>query len=198
MPPAPEGSRWRPCVALLVLGSLLFASCATMLSSSQRQQLETKVYEAPFERTFAASRDAFVNRGYVILDSDFDGGLLSVSQQVLIHNPRTALTLSILLPPVGDFYMQRYGWSIFDLLLWPFSIVWAAPSNYLLARRRMKEVTGNLSFERLGEDRTRLRISLVGVVWDATDYPVLIRGLQEEVNRQLFIKEGDTLGGEAL
>ncbi len=182
--------------AAILLGSsaLLLTSCASMLSSNQRQQLETKVYAAPYERTFAASRDALVNAGYLIAESDFDGGVISVSNQLRTHNPKTALIWSIFLPPVGDFYLERYAWGVVDLLLWPFSIAWAAPSNYMLAKKRMKEINGTFSFERLKPERTRLRITLTGVDWDVDKYPPLIRGLQEEVERQLFIKAGDTLG----
>ncbi len=182
---------------LLALIVLLSSACATILSPNQRQQLETRVYEASFERTFAASRDAFINQGYLIEESDFSGGVISVSQQTLEHNPNTALTWSILAPPVGDFYMRRYAWGMFDLLLWPFSIVWAAPSNYMIAKSRHKDVDGTLSFESLSPERTRLRISLMGVNYDEKTYPVLVRGLQEEIERQLFIKAGDALAGEA-
>ena len=181
---------------LLALIVLLSSACATILSPNQRQQLETRVYEASFERTFAASRDAFINRGYLIEESDFNGGVISVSNQVLAHNATTALTWSILAPPVGDFYMKRYAWGVFDLLLWPLSIAWAAPSNYFIAKSRHKDIDGTLSFERLSPERTRLRISLVGVNHDEKTYPVLVHGLQEEIERQLFIKEGDTLDGE--
>jgi hypothetical protein len=167
-----------------------------MLAPTQRQQLETKVFDASLKRTFAASRDAFVNRGYLITGSDFDGGVISVSQQVQARNPTTALSLSILLTPVGDFYMNRYAWGVVDLLLWPISIAWAAPSNFMIARSRMNDITGTLSFEPLKPERTRLRITLTGMKWDAEKYPVVVRDLQEEINRQLFIKEGDTLGGE--
>ena len=188
-----------PRTAAILLGSsaLLLTSCAGMLSSNQRQQLETKVYAAPYERTFAASRDALVNAGYLIAESDFDGGVLSVSSQLRTHDPNTALMWSVLVTPVGDFYMQRYAWGLLDLVLWPFSIAWAAPSNYMLARKWTKEVNGTFSFESLKPERTRLRITLTGIDWDADKYPKLIRGLQEEVERQLFIKAGDTLGERA-
>lgn len=179
------------CVSILAL-----AGCLTPLSPSQRQDLETRTYQAPYEATFASCRDAFVNFGYVIESSDFGGGVLAVSNQKRRHNPNTALALSIVVPPAGDFYMQRFGWAILDLLLWPFSIVWAAPSNYQLARTRMVETRGTVSVEGLKSAGTRVRITVNGIDWDTKKYPVLIRSLHEEIERQLFIKAGDTLGGE--
>lgn len=182
-------------LAALALASL---SCATPLSPNQRQQLETKVYPASYERSFAATRDAFFNKGYAIEESDFEGGVLSASQEILAKNPKTVLTTSILVPPAGDFYMGRYAWGIFDLVLWPWSIAWAAPSNYLIARGDWKKVRGTASFESLKEEATRVRIALTGVTRDVEKYPALIRELQEEIERQLFIKEGATIGGEPL
>jgi hypothetical protein len=187
-----RGNRASPS-ALILLG--LLAACATHLSPTQRQQLETKVYAASYERTFAATRDAFVNQGFVLEESDFDGGILGVSTEIQPKNPNTALGLS-LLSPFGDAYMGRWGWAVVDLLLWPISIAWAMPSNYVIARSRWKEVDGNAAFEKLGPERTRLRVSLRGIPHDAEKYPVRIKRLQEEIERQLFIKEGDTLGGE--
>ena len=180
----------------LLVAPLLLAACVTPLTSSQRQQLETKTYEAGYEATFFACRDAFVNFGYGIEESDFDGGILVLSSEVLRHNPNTALGLSIAAPPAGDFYMQRYAWGIFDLLLWPWSIAWAAPSNYHLAKTRKNEIEGTVALQELKPDRARVRISLKGIDWDTTKYPELIRSLQEEIERQLFIKAGDTLANE--
>ncbi len=180
----------------LLVAPLLLAACATPLSSSQRQQLETKTYEAGYEDTFFACRDAFVNFGYGIEESDFDGGILVFSSEVLRHNPNTALGLSIAVTPVGDFYMQRYAWGIFDLLLWPFSIAWAAPSNYYLAKTRKNELKATVALQELKPDRTRVRITLKSVNWDTTKYPKLIRSLQEEIERQLFITAGNTLDAE--
>ena len=62
-------------------------------------------------------------------------------------------------------------------------------------RYRVQRVEQEVGIE-LGPERTRLRISLRGIGYDANTYPVLIRRLQEEIERQLFIKAGDTLGGE--
>ena len=179
----------------LLAASLLLAACATPLSSSQRQQLETKPYEAGYEATFFACRDAFVNFGYGAEESDFDGGILVLSSEVLRHNPHTALGLSIA-APLGDFYMHRYAWGIFDLLLWPFSIAWAAPSNYYLARTRKNEVEATVALQELKPNRTRVRITLKSVNWDTTKYPKLIRDLQEEIERQLFITAGNTFDAE--
>ena len=172
----------------------IVVGCTTPLSSNQRQQLETRVYEAPYEATFAACRDAFVNHGYIIEDSDHSGGILAVSNQTRRHNPNTALGLSIV--GLGDFYMERYGWGIIDLLLWPWSIAWAAPSNYYLARSRMIETGGTVAIQNLKPERTRVRISISRIGWDTKKYPALIRTLQEEVERQLFMQAGDTLAGE--
>ena len=183
----------------VVLAALVSLSCASPLSPNQRQQLETKVYAGSYERSFAATRDAFFNMGYAIEESDFDGGVLSVSQQILAKNPNTVLATSILVPPAADFYMGRYAWGIFDLLLWPWSIAWAAPSNYLMAMRDWKDVRGTVSFERLRHPvTTRVRIALSGITPDAKNYPALIRDLHEEIERQLFIKEGATIGDEPL
>ena len=181
-------------LALLVLLGL--TACATPLSLSQRQQLETKTYRASYDLTFAACRDAFVNYGYVIKSSDFNGGTISVESERSRHNPRTALGLSIVIPPIGDFYMQRYGWALIDLLLWPWSIAWAAPSNYHLSRTRMVAIVGTVALQKLKPERTRVRLTLSGVDRDADKYPVLVRSLQEEIERQLFIKAGDKLGDE--
>ncbi len=181
--------------ALSLLLAVLAVGCATRLSPTQRQQLETRVYAASYERTFAATRDAFVNSGYLITESDFDGGILGVSSEVQPKNPNTALGLSVL-SPFGDIYMGRWGWAIFDLLLWPFSVVWAMPSNYTIAKGRWDEVEGNIAFEKLGPERTRARISIRGLGYNADTEPVVIKRLQEELERQLFIQEGDTLGGE--
>ena len=86
--------------------------------------------------------------------------------------------------------MQRYAWGIFDLLLWPFSIVWAAPSNYHLARTRKNEIQGTVALQELKPERTRMRITLKGMDWDTNKYPAVIRSLQEEIERQLFVKAG--------
>ncbi len=180
-----------------VAATLLLSACATTpLSPTQRQQLETRVYSASYERTFAAARDAFVNASYVIEDSDYDGGIMHVSTRVLGKNPNVALGWSILVTPVGDGYNGRWGWAVFDTLFWPFSIVWAAPSKYLIAKGSSQNLEGNLSFEELSEERTRLRVSLRGVPHDAESYPRRVRGFQEEIERQLFVKGGDTLAGE--
>jgi hypothetical protein len=64
----------------------------------------------------------------------------------------------------------------------------------MIAKKRTVDVNGTFSFERLKPDRTRLRITLTGIDWDAEKYPTMIRRLQEEIERQLFIKAGDTLG----
>ena len=181
---------------VLLLAPLLLAACITPLSSSQRQQLETKSYEADYDAVFFACRDAFVNYGYGIEGSDFDGGILVLSSEELRHNPNTALGLSIAVTPIGDFYMQRYAWGVFDLLLWPFSIAWAAPSNYHLARTRKNEVEATVALQKLMPNRTRVRITLKGKDWDTTKYPKVIRSLQEEIERQLFLTAGDTLDAE--
>lgn len=180
------------CSALLIL---LLTACVTTLSPTQRQQLETHVYVASYERTFAATRDAFVNAGYLIVDSDFNGGVIAVSTSVRRKQPNTALGLSVV-APFGDVYMERYGWAVFDTFLFFVSWIWAMPSNYMIARNSWDEVGGNVSFEQLGPERTRLRISFRDMSHDAKTYPVLIRRLQQEIDRQLFMKEGDTLGGE--
>lgn len=181
---------------LSLVSVVLVVGCATLLSPNQRQQLETKVYEASYDDTFAACRDAFVNHGFIIDDSDHTGGIMAVSSQTRRHNPNTALALSIFLTPIGDFYMERYAWGIFDLILWPFSIVWAAPSNYFLARSRMTETEGTVAIQDLKPERTRVRITISSIEWDTKKYPALIHGLQEEIERQLFMKAGDTLDGE--
>jgi hypothetical protein len=168
-----------------------------MLSPVQRQQLETRVYPATYERTFAAARDTLINHGYAIGVSDFDGGVLSAQLQVLVYNPNVALGLSII-PPIGDIYVGRYGWAIVDiplmLILVPF--FYAPPINYMKAKRTYRDVRATLSFEAVGEEKTRVRITLTGVDWDAEKYPVTIRMMQEEMHRQLFIKEGDKLDDE--
>ena len=158
----------------------------------QRQRLETRLYDASYESVFPAARDAVVNHGWAITSADRDSGLLTVSGQIRVHDPRTALTLSILLPPAGDLYMDRYGWAIFDTLLWPYSILWCAPTNLRLARTRT-ETTGSVAFDVLGPDLTRTRISFVGMAWDSETYPVRIRRLQEEIDRQLFLREVQAL-----
>jgi hypothetical protein len=66
----------------------------------------------------------------------------------------------------------------------------------MIAKRSFREVTATLSFEAVAEERTRVRITLTGVDWDAEKYPVTIRQMQEEMHRQLFIKEGDKLDDE--
>jgi hypothetical protein len=182
---------------LLSLTLLLLTSCTTMLSPMQRQQLETRVYPAGYQPTFAAARDTLINFGYAIGVSDFNGGVLSASLQVLEYNPNLALGLSII-PPIGDIYVGRYGWAIVDiplmLILLPF--FYAPPINYATAKRSWKDVKATLSFEAVAEERTRVRITLTGVDWDADKYPVTVRQMQEEMHRQLFIKEGDKLDNE--
>jgi hypothetical protein len=189
-----EGIR-RAGAALLSL--TLLTSCVTMLSPVQRQQLETRVYPASYERTFAAARDTLINHGYAIGVSDYDGGVLSAALQILEYNPNLALGLSII-PPIGDIYVGRYGWAIVDLplmlILLPF--FYAPPINYMKAKRTWRDIKATLSFEEVGEEKTRVRITLTGVDWDAEKYPVTIRQMQEEMHRQLFIKEGDKLDDE--
>ncbi len=176
-----------------VLGTALLAGCATTLSPMQRREIETRVYEVPLKEVFAASREVLATHGFWITESDFEGGLLTVSQTVPTHNAQTALTLSLVLPPAGDVYMNRYGWALLDLLTWPYSILWAAPSNYRLAGSRTRDARGMVFFEALGSERTRVRIQLQGVSRSSEDYPVQIRNLQEAIDRELFLKEGEAL-----
>ena len=49
-------------------------------------------------------------------------------------------------------------------------------------------MTGTVALESLGSDQTRGRISLRGVAWDSETYPTQIRRLQEETERQLFLR----------
>jgi hypothetical protein len=116
---------------------------------------------------------------------------------VLEYDPNLALGLSII-PPIGDIYVGRYGWAIVDLplmlILVPF--FYAPPINYMKAKRSYRDIRATLSFEQVGEEKTRVRVTLTGVDWDAEKYPVTVRTLQEEMHRQLFIKEGDKLGDE--
>ncbi len=176
-------------ISILVLQAVC-AGCATQLSPMQRQELETRIYEGDFENTFTASRDAFVNYRYAVETSDFNGGILVVSTEKRSRNPNTALGLSIL-APIGDFYMGRYAWGIFDLLLWPLSIAWAAPSNYFIARNRYDEIQGTAAMQALSPEETRVRLTLSGVSKSAATYPLMIRPLQDEIERQLFLRYGD-------
>lgn len=177
-------------VVVCACGALSSASYRTLLTPNQRQELETRVFEASLRNTFDAAREAIINRGYLVNASDFDGGILTCTQQIQKFEPTTALTLSLICPTVGDFYMERYGWGVFDLFFWPFSILWAAPSNFRLAQTEHFNARGTMSFEPLGEMSTRMRVTLHGVTWDTERYPVIIRSLQEGVGRQLFIKRG--------
>ena len=181
---------WRGALA----GTALFAGCATPpLSPMQLRELETHVYDAPLKEVFAASREVLATHGVWIAESDFEGGLLTVSQTVPTHNPQTALTLSLVLPPAGDVYMDRYGWALLDLLALPYSILWAAPWNYQLARKQTRETRGPVFFEALGPERTRVRIHLMGGSKHSEDYSVQVRRLQEAIDRELFLKEGEEL-----
>lgn len=175
---------------LCALGALSGVSCTTLLSPNQRQELETRVFSASSKATFAAARDTVVNRGYQVNTSDFGGGILTFEGEQQSHNPSTALTLSLICPTAGDFYMDRYGWGVFDLFFWPYSIVWAVPSNVHIANTRFKAVKGTLAFEALGELRTKTRVTISGIPADTEKYPVVIRDLQEEIGRQLFIQVG--------
>ncbi len=182
---------------LAALTPLLLSGCVTLLSPSQRQQLETKLYPASYERVFAASRDALINLNFAIDQSDYAGGVITVSREILAKNPAKAAGLSLLCP-VGDFYMGRYAWGLFDTLTWPYCILWSAPANYMLAREQTKPMRGTLSLERLGPERTRLRVTFAGMPQDVRRYPLAIRGLHEEIDRQLFMHEGDAVGSAAV
>jgi hypothetical protein len=187
------GTASRISLVVVSLGALGSASCTAMLTPNQRQELETRTYQASVRDTFAATRDTVLNRGYQVKQSDFEGGVLTFERSQLRFSPKTALGLSILCPTAGDFYVERYGWGVFDAFLWPFSIVWAAPSNYLIAGSTYAALQGTVSFDALAPERTRIRVTLSGVPWDVETYPVGIRDLQEEVERQLFIREGTRL-----
>ncbi len=190
---APRASSgWATSVGLVLALASVSLGCATTLAPAQRQELETQIHDASYDQTIVASRDALTNLGFWIASSDVEGGLLSVTREVRTHDPRKALTLSILLPSAGDVYLGRFGWAVVNLLLWPTSIVWAAPYNYHLARR-MTKVSGTSVFEDLGAERTRVRIALVGVPWDTEHYPVMIRRIHEEIARQLFLRAGEGL-----
>ncbi len=67
-----------------------------------------------------------------------------------------------------------------------------------MAANDWKEVRGTVSFERLKPDITRVRIALSGMKRDTEKYPAVIRALQEEIERQLFMKESATIAGEPL
>ncbi len=180
-------------VALVAVGLVACAGCATPLSPMQRQELETRTYEAPLREVYSAARHVVADRGFWISESDFEGGLLTVSQTRATYSAKTALTLSILLPTAGDVYMNRYGWAFLDLLTWPYSIAWAAPSNYRLARQRTLEWNGSVLFEVLDADRTRVRFAF-SASSASGNYPAEIRQLQEAIVRQLFLRHGDALG----
>lgn len=170
------------------------AGCATPLSPRQRQELETRVYEAPAPDVFAASREALLNDGYWVEESDFEGGLLTVSQTVPARDARKALIYSLLLPCAGDVYMNRYGWALLDLFTWPYSILWAAPSNYRIAQQRTRHTRGTLTFEALAPDRTRLRLALGARTEEDS---VAVRRLLEAIEQELFFREGERLGEAA-
>lgn len=175
---------------------LLCGCTTTALAPIERQRLETRTYPKSYGDTYAACRDAFVNFGYMIEASDYDGGVLVVSSELRLRDPGRALGLSLVLPPAGDIYTRRYNWVLLDLITWPFSILWSAPSNFRHARDEIAEIEGNVVLQDLGQDRTRVRITLAGLERDAGRYPLMVRALQEEVERQLFLHEGDTLGGQ--
>lgn len=180
-----------PCRVLLSVLIMLFASgCSTMLTSDQRQELETQIHSASLHKVFAAVRDTAVNEGYDVRSSDFAGGLLLISSESLKYSPGTAALTTFLLPPVGDIYVGRYGFAILDLLLWPWSVVWATPINYQRAKTDFNELSGTVSFTKLSPRETRVRISIKGTPWDTEVYPRMIQHLHTEIGRQLFVTGG--------
>ena len=51
--------------ALFVPLCLLFTSCQVLLTPQQRQQLETRVYQAEYGNTYRAARDVMIPENYV-------------------------------------------------------------------------------------------------------------------------------------
>ncbi len=179
-------------VASLV-AALLGTGCAMRsagLSAPQRQQLETRVVEAPVTTTFHAARDAILNLGYRVQSSDFQGGVLVFTGEIPGKDPVLAAGLSTL-APIGDLYVGRTKRAAIDTVFWPVAWIWAAPSNYHAAKKDRIAVHGTLTTQRLGETRTRTRVTLSGVPQGAESYPLIIRSLYEEIERQVFLRAAD-------
>ena len=141
-----------------------------------------------------------INQGFEIRTSDFAGGVLEVAtsrKEFSDGQTYAACVVSFALPPVGDAMLHRDVLVIvFDALTYPFSSFWAPWFNLAHGLEAMENVRGNVTFEKLGNQETRLRISLTGVAWDVTDYPRDIRRLQDLVGRQLLLKKADDIGQE--
>ena len=176
----------------LGLALLLVLGCATNapLSPAQRQQLETRVVEADAATTFHAARDAILNLGFRVQSSDFNGGILVFESEVQGKDPGLAAGLSMI-APLGDVYVGRYSRAPIDTLFWPVAWIWAAPSNYAEAKKDLILVHGTFTTQALGESRTRTRITLNGIPQSADSYPVIIRRIHEEVERQVFLRAAD-------
>jgi len=60
--------------------------------------------------------------------------------EVQEKSPELAAGLGVL-PGIGGFYVGRIGWGVFDLLLWPYSIIWDPFIGYHGARDRNYKAT---------------------------------------------------------
>ncbi len=188
-PPTPS----RSLLALALAAALLGTGCVMRsggLSTSQRQQLETRVVEAPAATTFHAARDAVLNLGYRVQSSDFQGGVLVFTGEIPGKDPVLAAGLSTL-APIGDLYVGRTGRAAFDTVFWPVAWIWAAPSNYRAAKKDRIAVHGTFTTQSLGPARTRARVTLSGIPQGAASYPLVIRSLYEEIERQVFLRAAD-------
>ncbi len=172
---------------------LVLASCAApILTPDQRQQVETQVHEASYDETFRAARDTMVNQRFVITESDYGSGVMTVNRAEGIYNPQLALGLSFV-APAGDIYVGRYHVALLDTICLPIAWLWAMPVNYRAAKNQVEKITGNISLERLGDENTRVRVTFHGIPWNTEEYPPRIKFMHERIGRQIFIKKADRL-----
>ena len=171
--------------------------CATSRTSPlQRQAIETHYVDGDYPTIFRATRTAFQNEGFMIEQSEFESGFLSLSGEVKDKSTGLALGLGVL-PGGGSFYTGNPLLGVVDLVLWPFSILWDGPVAAFHAHRSRKEVRVTVTFVDLGE-RSEIRTGFRREQLDG-DYAIELRRLYAEIQRQVMLREhrDQTLGSAA-
>jgi len=171
---------------IFLIAPLLLCSCATQLSTLQRQAIETEYVQGDYDTIFRAVRTVFQNEGYAVEQSDLLSGFLLFSKGVRDKNPAMAFGLGIL-PGGGSFYVRSYGLGVFSMLTWPFSVLWDPAVSAVKASDMYKTVKVSVTLTDL-EDRTELRTGFTGIK-TTEEYGITMKRMYAEVRRQALMRE---------
>ena len=88
-----------PLYFIFLFNFLFFTSCSTApeLSTMQKRQITTKLYESDYENTYRAILTILQDQGYIIKNTDMNTGLINATINRENNNKKGAIAQSILL-----------------------------------------------------------------------------------------------------